>query len=373
MMKVEMVTIATLLFVAVIPRLGAQSTEEPSLDDLILSASEVNLLKWGEGNLDTGLPLSHYDEKGYPEDAEGQLVLKEHNLGPMVFVENESQGRLLYAQFENRQRDAVILARTGTLRDPLPNGTAFEVPYGSGALKQNESVVSLVEARVVPHLSDNRKTYQVFPLRDIYLGASVGSTGVTASARYVSRERYVGYVRAGINTFGRINPRSVLNTYWIPLHLGAGYRFPGFLSEFLAENLMTAAGDVFLGFGDRDSDPSTPSAVLLPGALLEIERLLYDTAHSKQDFRTDPRPYNYRVNSFSLRIGAYLDVPTARRGGSWFRLILSTGVQFNVIGPEIPEHAFKTTDVRYVHEYYVEDLKTQAARREARRLSSVGG
>jgi hypothetical protein len=100
--------------------------------------------------------------------------------------------------------------------------------------------------------------------------------------------------------------------------------------------------------------------------MLDIERVLYDTAHSKQDFRANPRPYNYRVNSLSVRIGAYLDVPTFKAGGSIVRFMISAGAQFNILGPKIPEHEFKTTHVRYVHEYYVEDLETQSERRKAR-------
>lgn len=347
---------------------AAASTAEGGADlsQLVLAADAAHIARWSAAPLEMGAEVDHYDGDGYPEDAAGGLVLREHRLGPMVYVKDEDDGRLLYAQFANLQRDAVFLARTGTVRDPLPDGGVFEIPYGYGALKRNESVVSLVEARVVPHFSDNRKSYELFPLSDLYLGVSVGSSGVTASARYVLRETYAGWVRGGANTFARLNQRSILNAYWVPLHVGGGYRVPGVFPQLLGENLITAGAEAFLGLGDRDRDAATAPVVFLPGAVVEFERLLYDTASSREDFRSDPRPYNYRVNSFSVRLGAYLDVPTFRAGGNLVRLLISTGVQWNIVGPRLPEHEFKTTAVRYVHDYYVEDLRTQAERRAAR-------
>ena len=64
---------------------------------------------------------------------------------------------LLYAQFANRQRDAVFLARDGLVQDPLPDGSFVNIPYGYGALKTTTAYISLVEGIVVPHVSDNQK------------------------------------------------------------------------------------------------------------------------------------------------------------------------------------------------------------------------
>jgi len=91
---------------------------------------------------------------------------------------------LLYAQFANRQRDGIFLARNGDMEDPLPTGHLHRIPYGCGALKINTVYLSLVEALLVPHVSDNQKSYETFPLRDLYLGGSVGVTGLLFEALY---------------------------------------------------------------------------------------------------------------------------------------------------------------------------------------------
>lgn len=60
----------------------------------------------------------------------------------------------------------------------------------------------------------------------------------------------------------------------------------------------------------------------------------------------------------------------ASQGGSLVRLTAAAGFQFNLIGPRIPDHEFKSTEVRYVHEYYVEDLRRQAERRAERNATT---
>jgi hypothetical protein len=39
---------------------------------------------------------------------------------------------------------------------------------------------------------------------------------------------------------------------------------------------------------------------------------------------------------------------------------------YNFIGPRIPSHAFKETEVMYLNDLYRDDLERQQARREAR-------
>ena len=335
--------------------------ESLTLSERMLLEAEVA----GESALSVGLERSHYDADGYPESAEGLLALSRSPDGPIAFLQGDPDPYLLYAQYSNRQRDAVFLARTGDVNDVLPNGSLRRVPYGYGAVKLNTVYVSLLESLLIPHFSDNQKEYVDFPLRDVYLGGAIGLTGVTVVARYVHTERYVGSVSVGFNPFGSFRAQSVLNRYWVPVQLGGGYRFPGLFPQFLGENLWTAGAELFLGFGDRDDDPATDAAVFLPGAYIDIERVLFDEAGIRRDYRTDPRPYNYRVNAVVFRIGAYLDLSNLG-SGSVIMPTFGVSYQYNVIGPAIPPHEFKETRVLYLHELYREDLERQAERREAR-------
>jgi hypothetical protein len=284
----------------------------------------------------------------------------------MVYLRDEDLGFLLYAQYVNQQRDAVFLARTGTIVDTLPDGSGHPIPFGYGAVKLNRAYVSVVEALLKPHISDNQKEYLPFPLRDVYAGAFVGIDGVSVGARYVLRETYTAHLQLGINPFGSAVAGSILNTYWVPIHIGAGYRFPGLFPEFLGQNLWTVGGDLYAGLGDRDGDPATAPGFVLPGAFLDVERLLYDEHAVEVDFRSDPRPHNYRVNALSLRLGLYLDFPALVNGGGFLKALLSFGYQFNISGPQIPEHEFKETKVLFVHDLYREDLERQRQRRAAR-------
>jgi len=332
------------------------------------SISEEMLLEaegLGERALLIGSEFDHFDDNGYPEDENGRLVLASHADGPILTLRDDPDPYLLYAQYVNRQRDAVILARTSTVRDVLPSGNAVEIPFGFGVVRFNDVHVSIVESLLVPHFSDNQKNYVQFPLTDLYLGGSFGLTGVLASLRYVHTERFVGYTAVGYNPFGSANPRSVMNRFIVPIHLGGGYRFPGALPELLGENNWTIGADLMLGFGDRDNDPATPPGILLPGVFLDIERVLFDESAIRRDFRTDPRPYNYRVNALVLRAAAYLNV-TDLASGSFIFPAFSLSYQYNVMGPRIPSHEFKETQVLYVNDVYREDLERQAERREAR-------
>lgn len=319
----------------------------------------------GESAVRFGLEFTHYDSAGFPEDENGRIVLRRSPDGPVATLRGDPAPFLLYAQYANRQRDAVFLARTGTINDVLPNGLVRPIPFGYGAVKLNTVYVSTLEAIAIPHFSDNQKEYVDFPLSDFYIGASFGLTGVSAVARYVHTERWVAGGSIGVNPFGSVSASSVLNRYWVPVHLSGGYRFPGVFPEFLGENVWTLGSDLLLGFGDRDGDPATPAAVMLPGVFLDIERVLFDEAGLRRDYRTDPRPYNYRVNSVVFRIAAYLNLSNL---GSGNIIMPSFGVsyQYNIIGPRIPDHEFKETRVIYLHELYREDLERQVERRDAR-------
>lgn len=338
-------------------RTAADLAEEMLLaaDSVLGEAGEANLLFDGE--------VAHYDDNGYPEDEDGLLVMQLDPDGPIVYVEDDRIPYLLYAQYENRQRDAVFLARTGTISDVLPTGEEREIPYGYGAVKFNTVYVSILEGLLVPHFSDNQKTYVDFPLRDLYVGGSFGLTGITAVARYVHLEQFVAEAQIGFNPFGSFNASSVMNRYWIPIHIGGGYRFPGVFPELLGENVWTVGADLLLGLGDRDNDPT--SRVILPGAYLDIERVLYDEEGRRRDYREDPRPYNYTVNSLSLRAGVYFNF-AGIASGTFIVPEIALRYQYSIIGPKIPEHEFKETNVLYVNEIYRDDLERQAERRRAR-------
>ena len=335
------------------------SAQETISEQMLLDAVPV-----GVRALDFDRRMSHYDEHGYPEDEHGRLVLRNSLDGPTVTMRRDPAPYLLYAQYANRQRDAVMLARTGTVNDVLPGGDATTVPFGYGAVRFNTVYVSILESLLVPHFSDNQKEHVVFPLTDLYIGGSFGLTGILASLRYVHTERYVGYVAAGYNPFRGHNPASVLNRYVIPVHVGGGIRFPGALPDILGENNWTVGTDLLLGFGRRGDDPAS-SGVLVPGVFLDIERVLFDAASLRRDYRTDPRPYNYRVNALVFRAAAYLNVTNLGAGDLFFP-VFSLSYQYNVLGPRIPEHDFKETRVLYLHDDYREDLRRQAERREQR-------
>ena len=358
LLRTTTVTAAFVALVMVATPAGVRAQETIS-EQMLLEAVPV-----GADALEYDLRMSHYDEHGYPEDEDGRLVLRTSRDGPTVRMRGDPGPYLLYAQYANRQRDAVILARTGTVNDVLPGGDATTVPFGYGAVRFNTVYVSILESLLVPHFSDNQKEHVLFPLTDLYIGGSFGLTGVLASLRYVHTERYVGYVAAGYNPFRGSNPASVLNRYVVPLHIGGGIRFAGALPEILGENNWTVGTDLMLGFGGSSIDPAS-RGVLVPGIFLDIERVLFDAASLRRDYRTDPRPYNYRVNALVFRAAAYLNVTNLGAGDLFFP-VFSLSYQYNVLGPRIPEHDFKETRVLYVHDEYREDLRRQAERREQR-------
>ncbi len=337
----------------------------PHLVSEPLSAAELSRLIL-EGELDLSSPalvdttgeFARYDDAGFPETATGRLFVSLESYGPAVRLRDEGAPYLLYAQYTNEQRDAVILARDGDFSDPLPDGTAYTVPFGFGAVKMNAVDVSLVEGIVVPHFSDNRKTYITFPLFDLYGGVVTGSDGFGPSVRAVFRERYTVNARVTVSSAwafvdGRLT-RSPIGSF----STGAGFRFPGVLPDLIGPNLITVGGDVafrVLGGG----------AGFLPGAFAEIERVFFDTVPEDRDFRLDPRPYNYRVHSVYARLTGHLGV-AGIGSGDGFRTGVSIGYRVNVIGPRIPEHEFKSTKIVYVADEYRQDLQTQTDRRQRR-------
>ncbi len=338
---------------------GLLGAEETVSERMLLEAVPP-----GSEALRFGTSVSHHDDRGYPESADGLLVLRDSADGPLVTVRGDPDPYLLYAQYANRQRDAVMLARTGTVRDVLPGGETVDVPYGYGAVRFNTVYVSIVESLLVPHFSDNQKEHVEFPLTDFYIGGSFGLTGVLGSLRYVHTEQYVGYIAAGYNPFRSTNPASVLSRYTVPVHLGGGYRFPGIFPEILGENNWTVGADLLLGFGRRGADPEQ-TGVLVPGAFIDVERVLFDERGLRRDYRSDPRPYNYRVNAVVFRAAAYLNVTNLGADDLFFP-VFSLSYQYNVIGPRIPRHDFKETEILYVDDTYREDLRRQAERRDER-------
>jgi hypothetical protein len=317
-----------------------------------------------------------YDRDGFPEDVRGLLLAHREGDAFLVSMRGDPEPFLLYAQFANRQRDAVLLARNGAILDPEPDGSLREIPRGQGALKTNEVYISLVEGLILPHVSDNQKTYRLFPLRDLYLGVTLGLTGLLAETRYVHREKYFGYAGIGVNPFGGMQAPSLapLPYYGVPLHLGAGVQLP-FLSSLLpGDDHWSAGADLLLGLGDADGDPATPAVVWVPGVFVELEkRDLFGWGSrrpgfgKRDDFREDPRPDNYRVRALFLRLGLYLDIQNRQSG--WLKLDAAIGFRYNLVGPRIPAHEFKETRVIYLSDEYREQLLRQ---RERRRSGSGG-
>jgi hypothetical protein len=316
----------------------------------------------------------HYDRNGFPEDPRGLLAACPQGDLFFVYMRDEAEPFLLYAQFANRQRDGVFLARSGAILDPRPDGSLQQIPRGQGALKTNESYISLLEGLLLPHVSDNQKSYRLFPLRDLYLGASLGVTGLLAEARYVHGERWFGYAAAGVNLFGGAEAPSLapLPYYAVPLHLGAGAQLP-FLSSLLpGDNHWSAGADLLLGLGDADRDPATPAVIWAPGVFLELEKrdLFGWGSHwagfgRRGDFREDPRPDNYHVRALFLRLGLYLDMQNGRDSG-YLKLDAALGFRYNLLGPRIPAHEFKETRVIYLNDEYREQILQQRERRRAR-------
>lgn len=323
--------------------------------------------------LGLGLPPHHYDAVGYPESYEGLLIVEQRpQVGPITMLLG-LQPHYLEAQFVNTQRDAVWLARTGPIVDVLPNGTAYEIPYGYGAVKQSLSALTLVEAQIQPHISDNQKSYKVFPLEDVYLGATLSLVGIRADLRYVQKERYVGYVQAGVNLLGiaGANVNRTYDGFAVPIVLGGGLRYPSPFS-FVGTNWTTGI-EAVLGLGSVDRDPVTANVILLPGLFHEVEWSLHRDI-DVTDYRTDARPYNYGVQSFYAKVGAYADFT----GGATDSIVLDVhvGYRFNLQGPKIPQHPFKESKVTFASQRYVDRKLAEKQRQTALQTmqpASAGG
>ncbi|MFP4377305.1 MAG: hypothetical protein ACLFP4_09690 [Spirochaetales bacterium] len=314
-----------LLLISLLALPIAAQSDDP---DLRLSEQMLEEVEAGDtSQLQFGGIVDHYDEHGFPESATGQLVLEPGPAGPEVFVEDESDPYLLYAQFQNLQRDAVFLARTGPITDVLPSGDQF-------------------------------------PLNDLYLSGGLGLSGATAGLRFVLVERYVGYARAGLNIFGGSRVSGVYNQIAVPIHVGAGIRFPSPVRLPFTGSNWTVGGDALVGIGDGDNDPATPAASFFPGAFLDIEQVLYDERGARRDFRNDPRPYNYNAHSIIFRLGAYLNLADPDRG--LIVPMFELSYHYSILGPDIPDHEFKETEVLYVDELYVDGIREQIERRRER-------
>jgi hypothetical protein len=320
-----------------------------------------------------------YDDQGFPESPRGLLVVGPEPAGYSLFMRDVKFPFLLYAQFANRQRDAVFLARDGEVQDPLPDGSLVNIPYGYGALKTTTAYISLVEGHVLPHVSDNQKAYQRFPLRDLYLGASLGVTGLLAEVRYVERERLLGYARVGWNYLGLFNSTALapLNYSALSVHLGAGVEFPGLLENLIGQNHWSVGADLRLGFGDADGDVLTPAVVWMPGAFFELEmRDLFGWGDRwagfgpQGDYHEDPRPLNYHVRALFARVGVSVDIQNGQDTGSWVTVDAAVGFRYNIAGPRIPEHAFKETRVVYLSEEHRQEILHQRELREQRMKGS---
>ncbi len=337
-----------------------------------------------EGNAPVGVgaALDRYDGHGYPQDASGLLAVSRDPEGYLVTLRDDPYPWLLYAQFVNRQRDAVLLAREEDLHDVLPSGEPVAIPYGSGALKTNALYVSVVEGQLLPHFSDNRKEYEYFPLEDWYLAAAVGFSGLTAGFQYVRSERWVGYGMIGMSLLGAFRAPlfAPFNHYAMPLHLGGGRRFPGLLEHLIGDNHWTVGGDLLLGLGDLDLDPQTPGAVWMPGVFFEVEksrpapRRPPGGASGPVDYREDPRPYNYLLQALYLRLALHLNPRNAAEAGL-LKLNLSVGYRTSIAGPRIPARPFKETAVVYIHDDYRRQILQQRERRSERirRQAARGG
>lgn len=231
-----------------------------------------------------------------------------------------------------------------------------------------------MEGVLQPHISDNQKEYERFVIRDVYLGIAVGVTGLLAEIQYVHAEHIFGYANIGFNFLGGVagDWLAPLNYYRIPLHLGAGLRYPGLLEPFIGENHWSIGAELLLGVGDADQDPQTPSFVWFPGLFFEIEkRNLFGWSERwagftpRDDYREDPRPLNYHVRSLYLRLALHLDFQNGADTG-YVEFDAGVGFRYNLIGPKIPKHEFKETRVAYLNDEYREQIRLQLEKRRQR-------
>ncbi|MFP4384482.1 MAG: hypothetical protein ACLFST_07060 [Spirochaetia bacterium] len=321
--------------------------------------------------VNVGGELDHYDSDGFPEDEDGLLVFDMEETTPLVTMEDDPVPFPLLAQFANIQRDAVFLSRNAPIIDTRPDGTRKTIPFGYGAVKLNTVYLSLVEGIVLPHFSDNRKEYRVFPLSDIYIGASAGFTGIGGDIRFTLMERYCMYSSFRINAFRSLRkPPFSYNS--VSVVLGGGYRFISPVTVLLGQNFWTVGLEMYSGFGDGDRDPATRPFYWIPGIFFEIEKTFSPKQSGEQDYRTDPRPHNYRVSSFSLRGGLGFNIGNYGDSG-FLKLDLSLTYRFNIKGPSIPVHEFKQTEPVYLSEQYLAQIEAARKRREIRAEEGESG
>lgn len=345
------------------PDLGGDPAEPLSaveLTRLILDGTVREVT--ASDSVDTDGEFSHYDALGFPETAAGRLVVKLEPFGPATRPRGENASFLLYARYSNVQRDAVLFARAGQISDPLPDGNVYTVPFGFGAIRKNTVDISVVEGIIVPHVSDNQKMYTEFPLFDLYAGFMAGTDGIGVGLRGVLRERYTAHLGVGVSSARYLDDGQLRRSPVGSFSAGGGLRFPGILPELIGPNLITIGGDVSVEV--RGSDLGGGTSVS-PGAFVEMERVFFDRSAEDRDYRLDPRPFNYRVHSVFARFTGQIDQDGISVGDP-FRVGISIGYRVNIVGPRIPEHDFKRTEIVYVAEEYLEDLRRQVERRNAR-------
>jgi hypothetical protein len=336
------------------PVAGPAAPELPPID-MVVTATTL---------LGVGGVTHHHDANGYPETAEGLLVTEvDAEVGPIVVLDGR-RPHYLEAQVASVQRDAVLLARRGARADQRPDGSAFTIPYGYGALKLNTSIVTLVEAQLVPHFSDNQKSYQLFPLTDLYLGGALALTGPRADARFIHTEQYVGYAQVGLNLLALAGARinATHGAFAVPLVVGGGYRYPSLVS-FLGTHWTTGL-ELTLGAGDADELPTTRALIVLPGVVHELEWAL-DREVARGDHRADARPSDWGQQALFVRVGLYADLASGSGGAGGLLVDVAVGWRFNLLGPTIPEHAFKDTRVTYASERYVARKREEEVRQRA--------
>lgn len=335
----------------------AASTTAPALPSFDAPVSSDLLLG-------VGLELDHFDDDHFPESRTGLLVVEvDKEVGPIIIMEGDAP-HYVEAQFTNQQRDGVFLSRTGDRQDPLPDGTSFTIPYGYGALKTTMSAVTLVEAQLKPHFSDNQKSFTLFPLSDLYLGGALSLTGPAVDTRFVYTENLAVYAQVGLNVLAMAGARvaHTYGAYALGFTAGGGYRYPALLS-FLGTHWTTGA-EVRVGAIDADDDPTTYPVVLMAGVVQELEWTL-DRPLDIVDYREDPRPSNWGLHSIFGKVGFYLDLISGDGGSGLFLFDVSVGYRFNLLGPTVPSHPFKETTVTYASERYIERKKEEEQRRRA--------
>ena len=311
--------------------------------------------------LGVDLVRHHFDELGYAESEDGFLIVElDPQAGPITLLHG-TKPYYLEAQFVTTQRDAICLARDEAIFDVLPTGASHEISYGYGALKRSLSAVTLVEAMLQPHISDNRKSYEVFPLRDLYLGAVLSLVGVRGELRYVDTERYVVHGQLGLNlaALAGLKINRTYGAFALPIVLGGGIRYPSILS-FLGSH-WTSGVELMLGLIGVDDDADTANAVALPGVFHEFE-WTFEQESDVEDYRSDPRPYNYGVQSFYAKLGFYADFFGG--AGEGFVFDVHVGYRCNLIGPSIPEHDFKSTEITYASQRYTQRKQEEEIRRK---------